>query len=218
MEKIKLLVREREDKTPNSLRRESQIPATLYGPGEPSLSVQIDEREFSRLPSAAYSHMIELDFGKGTSTNALIRHVQRKAFTGKIMNVELYRVRLDRKLTVTVPIRFVGSSEAVSNGGQLVEVFLEVDIECFPNDIPDSIDVDLTRLKEIDDAIHFSDLNVGEKVKILHPLDETVVKVVTPRTTAEPEEVAAAAATPTEGAPGAAPTTPAPTESAEKSK
>jgi large subunit ribosomal protein L25 len=210
MEKIKLNVRERESKTPNLLRRESKLPATLYGPGEPSQSVQIDEKEFTRLPSGAYSHMIELDFGEGKPANCVIRNVQRKAFTGKIMNVELYRVRLDRKITVTVPLKFIGTSEAVVLGAQLVEAYLEADIECFPNDIPDAIEVDLSRLKEIDDAIHFGDLNVGDKVKILNPMDEAVAKAVTPRTVAEPEPEAAAAAAEGAAAPGAAPGATAP--------
>jgi large subunit ribosomal protein L25 len=220
MEKIKLNVREREGKTPNLLRRESKLPATLYGPGEPSQSVQIDEKEFTRLPGAAYSHMIELDFGTGTPTNCVIRNVQRKAYTGKIMNVELYRVRLDRKISVTVPLKFIGTSEAVTLGAQLVEAYLEVDIECFPNDIPDAVEVDLTALKELDDAIHFSDLNVGEKVKILNPPDEVVAKAITPRTVAEPEaEAAPAAAEGAAGAPAAgtaAATTPAEGEKGEK--
>jgi large subunit ribosomal protein L25 len=194
MEKIKLNVRERESKTPNLLRRESKLPATLYGPGEPSQSVQIDEKEFTRLPAGAYSHMIELDFGQGKPANCVIRHVQRKAYTGKIMNVELYRVRLDRKITVTVPLKFIGTSLAVSLGAQLVENYLEADIECFPNDIPDAIEVDLSQLKELDDAIHFADLNVGDKVKILNPPDEAVAKAVTPRQVAEPEAEAAPAA------------------------
>jgi large subunit ribosomal protein L25 len=202
MEKIKLNVKEREAKTPNQLRRECQLPATLYGPGEPSTNIQIEEKEFTRLPDAAHSHMIELDFGAQKTLNAIIRNVQRKASTNKIMNVELYKVRLDRKLTVTVPLKFVGTSEAVSLGGQLVESNLEAEIECFPGDIPDTIEVDLSVLKEIDQSIHFGDLKLGEKIEILNPLDEIIVKVVTPREIAEVEEkpAAEAAATPAEGA------------------
>jgi large subunit ribosomal protein L25 len=204
MEKIKLAVQERETKTPNQLRREAKLPGTLYGPGDPSKSVQLDEKEFSRLPSAAYSHMIELDFGTGAPTNALIRHVQRKASTNKIMNVELYRVRLDRKLTVTVPLKFVGVSDAVVKGGQLVESNLSADIECFPNDIPDAIEVDLSVLKELEDAIHFGELKISDKVEILNPPDELICKVIQPRVIAEETPAAAA---PAEGAaaPAAAP-------------
>jgi large subunit ribosomal protein L25 len=207
MEKIKLAVQEREVKTPNQLRREAKLPGTLYGPGEASKSVQLDEKEFSRLPRAAYSHMIELDFGAGAPTNALIRHVQRKASTNKIMNVELYRVRLDRKLTVTVPLKFIGVSDAVVKGAQLVESNLSAEIECLPGDIPDVIEVDLSVLKEVEDAIHYGDLKISDKVEILNPTDELVCKVIAPRVVAEEAPAAAPVAE------GAAPATP-PAESA----
>jgi large subunit ribosomal protein L25 len=201
MEKIKLNVKERETKTPNQLRREFKLPATLYGPGEPSTNLQIEEKEFTRLPAAAYSHMIELEFGAQKAVNAIIRNVQRKASTSKIMNVELYKVRLDRKLTVTVPLKYIGTSEAVTLGGQLVEVNLEAEIECFPADIPDVIEVDLSQLQELDQSIHFGDLKISEKVKFLNPLDEIIVKVIAPREIEEePEEkpaAEAAAAVPT---------------------
>jgi large subunit ribosomal protein L25 len=206
MQKIKLNVKEREAKTPNQLRREAQLPATLYGPGEPSTNLQIEEKEFSRLPNAAYSHMIELDLGT-QAINAIIRNVQRKASTNKIMNVELYKVRLDRKLTVTVPLKFVGVSEAVTLGGQLVEVNLEAEIECFPTDIPDEIEVDLSVLKEIDQSIHFGDLKLSDKVEILNPHDEIIVKVITPREIVEEVEEKPAVegvAAPAEGAAPAA--------------
>ncbi|MBP6745962.1 50S ribosomal protein L25, partial [bacterium] len=66
MEKIKLGVAKREAKTPKQLRREGNVPATLYGRGIPSESLQINAREFGRLPAAAYSHMIELESPEGT--------------------------------------------------------------------------------------------------------------------------------------------------------
>lgn len=222
MEKIKLNVQEREVKTPNELRREAKIPATLYGPGEPSVNLQVDEREFVRLPAAAYSHMIELELGS-KPTNAIIRAVQRKASTNKIMNVELYRVRLDRKLTVTVPLKFVGSSDAVVLlGGQLIEVHQETEIECLPNDIPDFLEVDLSTIKEIDGFIHFGELKIPAGVKILSPHDEVVAKVVTPREIAIEEEKPAEVA-PAEGAvpttvQGAPPPAAAPGEPAKKEK
>ena len=192
MEKIKLAVKERESKKPRQLRREGNIPATLYGPGQPAQSVQVDAREFSRLPDAAHSHMIELTVG-GKGTNAIIRNVQRKATTHQVLNVEFYRVALDRKLTLTVPLKFVGTSPAVANGNQLVELFQEAEIECFPAEIPDTLDVDLSKLKEVDDAIHFSDIKLPKGVEILNPHDEIVAKAITPRVMAEAEEPAAEA-------------------------
>jgi large subunit ribosomal protein L25 len=220
MEKIKLNVQDREAKTPNQLRREAKIPATLYGPNEPSVNLQIEEKDLSRLPAAAYSHMIELSFADKNGINAIIRSVQRKAATNKVMNIELYKVRLDRKLTVTVPLQFIGSAPAVVQGGQVVEINTEAEIECLPTDIPDVIEVDLSVLVEIDQSIHFGDLKLSDKVKVLHPLDEVIVKVIIPRAVEEPEEKPAAEAVvaPVEGeaaAPVAAEPEPAPAKKKE---
>jgi large subunit ribosomal protein L25 len=202
MDKIKISVKQRETKKPGQLRRDGLVPATLYGPGQASESVQVDAKEFSRLPAAAYSHMIELDFGAKVPVNAVIRSVQRKSTSNNVLHIEFYRVRLDRKLTMTVPLKFVGISPAVTEGGQLSENFQEVEVECFPGDIPDFIEVDLTMITEIEGSIHMEDLKISDKIKLLNPPDEIVAKVVTPRAVAEE---APAAATTTEAAPAAEP-------------
>ncbi len=206
MEKIKLAIKEREQKTPNELRRSGAIPATVYGPGQAAQNVQVDAKDFSRLPAAAFSHMIELDLGGKSKTNAIIRNVQRKATNHNVLNIEFYKVALDRKLTMTVPLKYVGVSPCVQQGNQLIEAFQEAEIECLPGDIPDAIEVDLTKLVELEDAIHFGDLKVGAGVKLLNPHEDMICKVVAPRAVVEPEEAAPAAAT--EEAPAAV----APTE------
>jgi len=189
MEKIKLSVKNREEKTPNQLRREAQIPATMYGSGEASKSVQVDEKEFSRLPAAAFSHVIDLDVGNGKPVSVLIRHVQRQSTTSKVLNVEFYKVRLDQEITISVALKFVGEAEAVTiKGGQLTHNHEEVEIECLPNDIPDFIEVDLSALKEIEDAIHFSDLKLPPKIKILNAMDDVVAKAIEIREAAEEVE------------------------------
>src|SRR5262249_13456793 len=134
--------------------------------------------------------------------SALIRHVQRRATTHQVLNIEFYRVQQDRKLTVQVPIKLVGASPAVQLGGQLLEVHTEVEVECLPKDIPDFVEVNLALITEIDQGIHFSDLTLSDKVKILIPADDIVVRVVAPRAAAAEEkpavEEAAAAEQPAE--------------------
>lgn len=210
MEKIKLAVKAREDKTPRAIRRDGFVPATLYGPGQDSESVQVEAKEFSRLPAAAYSHMIELDFGTKQKVNAVIRHVQRRNINHNLMHVEFYRVRLDRKLSMSVPLKFVGTSQAVVKGGQLQENFQEAEIESLPGDIPDFLEVDLSLITEIEGAIHFSDLKVSDKIKILNPADEIIAKVVAPRAVAE--GAAAATTDATAAAPAAEAAAPAAAE------
>jgi len=189
MEKLSLTVTKRETKTPNALRREGSVPATLYGPGGEPQSLQFSAYDFSRLPAEAFSHVIDLKIEGGKPVAALIRHVQRKSTTDLVQNVEFYRVSTDKKLTVTVPTKHVGHSQAMVLGGQLQEFASSIDIECLPGDIPDFIEVDLTMLAAIEDSIHFSDLKVSDSVKILNPMDGIVIKTVAPKSsTADKKE------------------------------
>jgi large subunit ribosomal protein L25 len=192
MEKIKLAVSKREAKTPNQLRREGFIPGTLYGAGVASENVQLCAKEFSRLPQAAYSHMIELDY-EGTKVNGLIRQVQRKSTKDFVYTVELYRVNLDKKLTVSVPLKYVGASAAIHAGGQAVENYQEAELECLPSEIPDFVEVDMSMIENMEGAIHFGDIKLPSTIKILNPLDEIVVKVVAPKAAPTPKEAAVAA-------------------------
>jgi len=192
MEKFTLKATKREEKTPNQIRREGSVPGTMYGPTHSPESVQFNAREFSRLPAAAFSHILELDMG-GKPVAVLIRNVQRRSTTDEVINVEFYRVSADKKLTVTVPIKFVGTASAVSMfGAQLLENVVSVDVECLPSDIPDHIECDLSLLKELDSAITFSELKVPSNVEVLNPPDEIVARAVTPRTTAQEDEAQAA--------------------------
>lgn len=205
MENFKLQLESREVKSPNQLRREGKIPATIYGRGISSRSVQINAQDFSRLPAAAFSQVITLHGSTSESTSALVRHVQRRPTTHQILNVEFYQVQADRKLTVDVPLKFVGISPAIKLGGQLIEFHKSAEVECLPKDIPNYIEVDLTEITELDQGIHFSSLKTPAGVEILNPGDEIVVRIATPRAV-ESEQPAAAAAV--EGtAPAAATTT-----------
>jgi large subunit ribosomal protein L25 len=192
MEKIKLAVTKRDAKTPKLLRREGFIPATLYGPGIPSENLQVNAREFGRLSPAAYSHMIELVSPEGV-TNAIIRNVDRKSTVNFVYNIEFYKVALDRKVAVTVPLKFVGVSPAVVAGGKLEENYQEAHIDCLPGEIPDFLEVDLGVLENMDSAIHFGQLAAPAGIDVLNPPDEIIIKVVAPKVAATPKEAAAAA-------------------------
>lgn len=192
MEKIKLAVSKRETKTPNQLRRDGFIPGTLYGAGVESECIQVCAKEFSRLPQAAYSHMLELDYA-GTPVNAIIRQVQRKSTTDSVVTVELYRVNLDKKISVTVPLKFVGACPAIHAGGVAVENFQEAELECLPGEIPDFVEVDMSMIETVESAIHFGQLKLSPSIKILNPHDEIIVKVIAPKAAPTPKEAAAAA-------------------------
>jgi large subunit ribosomal protein L25 len=136
---------------------------------------------------------------------ALIKEIQRHPVTGEILHMDFYEVNLEQKLTLKVPLHFVGKSEGVVKGGILQPVVREVEVECLPSDIPPSLDVDVTPL-DIGNTLHVSTLTMPEGVVAIYDTDFTLVTVVAPSVEEEPkaEEVAAVTPEGAEEAPAAA--------------
>ena len=204
--------KQREKKTPNKLRSEGFVPATVYGHGFDSHSVQINAKEFSKIPHKAYSHINELNID-GERFPVLIRNVQVDPIRDTFLNVEFYKIKSDEKLTVKVPLNYLGHSPAIVAGGILIVSHNEIEIQCLPKDIPDAIDVNLEEIKEIGQAIHSKDLKIPGNIQILAKPEEVLVKVEIPKTheieeAAPVAAVVEGAATPAAGAEGPAAATP----------
>lgn len=203
---LTIRAKSRSDKKPNALRREGFVPATIYGHGFNSKSVEINAKEFSLIPHKAYSHINELEIEGGEKFPILIRNVQVDPVRDNFLNIEFYRIKSDEKIKVKVPLNYFGHSPAVVAGGVLIVSLNEIEIQCLPKDIPDVIDINLEQIVEIGQAIHPRDLKIAQNITILNKPDEVLVKVEIAKTH-EVEEVkeaapaeAAAAQVPTEGA------------------
>lgn len=200
----------RENKKPNALRASGFVPATVYGHGFESKSIQINAKEFSKIPHKAYSHINQLDIDGVEKCDVLIRNVQTDPIRDNFLNIEFYKIKSDEKIKVKVSLNYLGHSSAVTAGGVLIVSLNEIEVQCLPKDIPDVIDVSLEQITEIGQAIHVRDLTAPPEIQILAKPDEVIVHVEVPKThvveeaapVAAPGEVPAegAAATPAEGA------------------
>jgi large subunit ribosomal protein L25 len=182
-----------------SARRQGMGPGVIYGHGREPESLLLDSAVLGRaLQGATAATMLEVTVDERAPVRALIREVQRDPVrSSTILHVDLYEVHADEKITVSVPVHLKGVPDGVRNfGGILDHVRRELEIEVFPADLPDSIDVDVTSLT-IGHSIFVRDLQL-ERGEILDDPDQPVATVVAPRT----EEVAAVA---TEVAPEAEP-------------
>ncbi len=193
-----------ENKNPNTIRREGYIPATVYGHGFSSESVQVNAKDFSKVPYKAYSHINELDVEGKEKFPVLIRNVQVDPIRDHVLNIEFYKIKSDEKIKVKVALNYIGHSSAVTKGGILIITFNEVEIQCLPKDIPDVIDVNLDTIEEIGQAIHPKDLKVSEAIQILTTPNEVLAKVEIAKThevedKAPATDTATATATPTAG-------------------
>lgn len=176
------------------LRQRGMIPAAFYGPQAKPMPLTVNPRELvkSLQTDAGGNVLIHLQIRKGDQVEekvVMVKEVQVDPLKDVPLHVDFYEVAMDTRITVEVPIRLVGRPEGVKAGGILEQVRRTVQIQCFPEDIPRSIDVDVSPLK-IGDSIHGGDLRV-EKAKILLDASATIATVVPP--TAEekkPEEAA----------------------------
>ena len=173
-----------------SMRREGKVPAVIYGHGREPEALVIDAPIVARaLAGATSSTVMEIVVDNRAPVRALLREVQRNPMrAADILHLDLYEVHADEKITVSVPVHLVGIPDGVRNfGGVLDQVLRELEIEVFPGDIPDSIDVDVTGLA-IGHSLFVRDIKL-DKADILNDEDLPVATVVAPRT----EEAAPAA-------------------------
>jgi large subunit ribosomal protein L25 len=174
------------------LRSEGRIPAVVYGHGRDPQALSIATRELERLLDhiSAESTVIDLDIdGKGSRT--LIREIQRHPFKRQILHVDFQELVAGEKITVNIPVILVGVPDGVRmDGGVLDQVMREIEVEVDPSNIPNHIDVDVTRLT-IGTSIHVGDITLPEGVESMADDDATICVVSAPR--AAVEETAAEA-------------------------
>ncbi len=181
-----------------SLRREGKIPAVIYGRGREPESLALDATAVTRFLSdgGAATTLIDVEVSGGGSIKALIREVQRNPVRpADVIHLDLYAVKADEKISVEVPLKFVGTPEGVRNfGGVLDMTSHTLEVEVLPTEIPEFLEVDVTPLN-IGQSIHVSELNFPH-LTILTDSRQTVCTVVAPRA----EEVVAPTAEATETA------------------
>jgi large subunit ribosomal protein L25 len=209
MEKITLTaqVREKAGKgVARTLRRNSMVPAVLYSHGK-SLPISMGNKDVTRvLNTEGGEHALitlKLDGAKDqTDRVAIIKDYQLDPIKGSLMHIDLMEVAMDEKVKIPVAVHIAGSAAGVKEGGILQFGLRTLEIECLPNQIPDSINVDVSALK-INESLHVRDIKLAEGIRILTDGDATVA-TIQPPISAEKLE-AMLTATPAAAAEGAEP-------------
>ena len=131
------------------VRLGGKIPAVLYGAGKQPVSVTLDPRQVSRILHSETGHntIFDLAVEGGERTKAMIVDWQYEPIKGALLHIDLKRIAMDQKLTVSVPIVLKGEAAGVKQQGGILEQMLrEVEIECLPGDIPSAIEADVSEL------------------------------------------------------------------------
>lgn len=178
------------------LRRDGKVPAVVYGGHRDPVAITVDRKLVSELVQKS-EHGIRSVFllkmaGSDQQRHAMIKEVTIDPMTRKMTHIDFVRVVMDEMVKVTVPVHITGTSIGVKEGGILDFQARELHVECLPNAIPDSIDVDVTALGH-HEYIRIKDLVLPEGVKVSDDPERVVVGVTQARVEAEPAADAAVA-------------------------
>ncbi|NET56559.1 MAG: 50S ribosomal protein L25/general stress protein Ctc [Symploca sp. SIO2E6] len=172
-----------EGSKPRALRRSGIIPAVLYGhTGTESVSLTIGAKAAETLLKQATINntLVQLKVPDlPWEGKALLREVQTHAWKNDIYHLSFFSVASQDSLEVGVPLQFVGEAVGVKQGGILETELTELTIQCAPSQIPESIDVDVSKL-EIGGSVHVHELVLPEGATVLDDPDRTVVKIIAP--------------------------------------
>jgi len=170
------------------LRASGRVPAVLYGRGMESVPLSVDARELTHVLHQGSNVLIDLNVGKDKFLT-LAKDINRDHIKGRYVHVDFLAIDKDQKITVNIPVTPVGSSRGVKEGGVLEHHMWEIEVECLPFDVPESVEVDVSDLG-IGDNVHVSDLSVASGVEILSDPEELVLAVIQPQAPIEVEEEA----------------------------
>lgn len=152
----------------------AKTPAVLYGEKKPNVNLNLPHKEVNLLNDKQLlaGHLVQLKFEK-TKQLALVKSVQTHFLKGHVIHVDLQRVVSDHKITTHVPVEFHGvdKSPATKASAQITTNMTEIEITCFPKDLPESIEVDLTKL-EAEQVIHLSAIKLPQGVTLTQVNDD----------------------------------------------
>lgn len=182
MDKIELRVANREilGKKVKHLRRQGITPVHVFGHGIESLALQCDTKELERvLSQAGQTRLVDLKVAKERKPRTVVvREFDRDWRKGQLVHVDFYQVKMEEKIRVEVPIVLRGEAPALKAKTNMLDHELGTfTIECLPAKIPSSIEVDISSLTELDQAIRVKDITLDKDITVLNNPDLVVAKI-----------------------------------------
>ncbi len=171
-------------KATKALRNAEKVPCVLYG-GDQPIHFSAEEKSFKKLVYTpnVYTATIELD---GKKYKAIMQDIQFHPVTDRILHIDFYQLFDDKPVTMSIPVRLVGNSPGVMNGGSLRFPMRKLNVRALPKDLPDFIEASIAKLK-IGSKLYVTELE-NEKYTILHPENTVVAQVRTSRNVVEEDD------------------------------
>ena len=144
-------------KSASQLRNEGKIPGVLYG-GDSQTHFTVEENDLKKLVYSPDVYQIEFDVD-GKTTSCVIQDMQFHPVTDRIVHFDLLELSNDKEVKVALPVRTVGNSVGVRNGGRLSINYRRLPMRALPSALPEYVEVDITEVK-IGDSIRVRDIEI----------------------------------------------------------
>jgi large subunit ribosomal protein L25 len=170
------------------LRVKGFAPGVLYGANGPAVAVAVNPKEVNKILHSSTGHntIFTLSVRDGEATPAMIVDWQSDPVRDNLLHVDLKRIDLSKRIAVKVRVHTTGEPKGVKIQGGLLEVITrEAEIECLPNEIPDSFTVDVSELM-IGQNLRASDIALSGSMKLLSAPDQVIAHVVAMKAEEEP--------------------------------
>lgn len=172
------------------IRYEGYVPGIIYGRGEESCAVKVDAIEFRKfINKNGISQMFELNID-GTDVPVIIKEIQRDPIKDQILHIDFQRLKMDEKVKMTLPITLIGRENIKIQPSIVIQQLDEIEIECLPADIPQSVEADVSNL-DFSTPFTVGDLDIckNENIDVLNDKDEPVAILTEPISEEELEEL-----------------------------
>ena len=159
-------------------RRKGLVPGVLYYSGEKATNISVKKSNLLRAMNSG-QRIFEI-LQDGESQYTMLKHVQYHPVTDDIIHFDLMRVRRSKKINISVPIHFVGESKGVKEGGILTQSLTQVEISCYPTDVPEQIELNIDQL-ELNSGLSVGDIDTGsEDIEVISDVNLNIVSIMAP--------------------------------------
>ncbi|WP_425446843.1 50S ribosomal protein L25 [Dethiothermospora halolimnae] len=158
-------------------RRRGNVPGIIYGHHFTNYPLEIDSNQLNKLIREFGENAVISVSINGTDYPAMIKEVQRDVISDEIIHIDLQQVNVSEKIHTQVPITISGK-KLIKDNGILQQQLEKINIECYPNDVPKSISVDVSNLT-LGNSLRISDVEFGDEISILSDTEEIIATLST---------------------------------------
>jgi large subunit ribosomal protein L25 len=179
----------------NQMRREGWLPSVMYGRGTENQNLKVNAKTFCELlaKSSSENILVNLDI-EGTGTRlAFLQAVHHDALSGKPLHADFLAIDENTPITAHIPAHLIGEAIGVKAGGLLEQYIHALEITCLPNDLPETLEFDVTHLGE-GDSLHISDVTFPAGIRATHGPNVVIAHVGKQGSGADEAEAAPGAA------------------------